>query len=153
MVSFPHCKINLGLNVVSKRTDGFQNIETCFYPIPRTDILEIIPSQEFSFAQSGIDVPGIQDENLCLKAYRLLKNDFRIGNVRMHLHKIIPTGAGLGGGSSDAAFSLRLLNSIFDLKLSVESLKKYAAQLGSDCSFFLEDAPMIGSSRVEILSP
>ncbi|HEV8515089.1 MAG TPA: 4-(cytidine 5'-diphospho)-2-C-methyl-D-erythritol kinase [Cyclobacteriaceae bacterium] len=153
MVSFPHCKINLGLNVVSKRADGFHNIETCFYPVPRTDILEIIPSSEFSFAQSGIGVPGREEDNLCVKAYRLLNNDFGIGNVKMHLHKIIPMGAGLGGGSSDAAFTLRLLNSIFNLKLSIESLKKYATQLGSDCSFFIEDFPMIGSGRGEILSP
>jgi 4-diphosphocytidyl-2-C-methyl-D-erythritol kinase len=153
MVTFPHCKINLGLNVVSKRADGFHNIETCFYPVPRTDILEIIPSQEFSFSQSGIEVPGLQDDNLCIKAYQLLKNDFQIENVKMHLHKIIPIGAGLGGGSSDAAYALRLLNSIFDLKLSVESLKKYAAQLGSDCSFFIEDGPMMGTGRGDILSP
>jgi len=153
MVSFPHCKINLGLNVVSKRPDGFHNVETCFYPVPRTDILEIIPSSEFLFTQSGISVPGIQDDNLCIKAYQLLKKDFGIGNVKMHLHKITPLGAGLGGGSSDAAFALRLLNSIFDLKLSTEHLKKYASQLGSDCSFFVEDIPMMGTGRGEILSP
>jgi 4-diphosphocytidyl-2-C-methyl-D-erythritol kinase len=153
MVSFPHCKINLGLNVVSKRADGFHNIETCFYPIPRTDILEIIPSSEFSFTQSGIPVIGLQDDNLCVKAYRLLDNDFKFGSVKMHLHKIVPMGAGLGGGSSDAAFALRLLNLIFDLKLSVERLKNYAAQLGSDCSFFIEDSPIIGTGRGEILSP
>src|SRR6185369_16674485 len=153
MVSFPHCKINLGLNVVSKRADGFHNIETCFYPIPRTDIFEIIPASAFSFTLSGIGVPGLQDDNLCLKAYQLLKKDFNIGNVKMHLHKIIPMGAGLGGGSSNAAFALRTLNSIFNLKLSVEGLKNYAAQLGSDCSFFIEDIPMIGTGRGEMLSP
>jgi len=153
MVSFPHCKINLGLNVVSKRTDGFHNIETCFYPVPRTDVLEIIPSSESLFTQSGIDVPGLQDDNLCVKAYQLLKNDFKIGNIKMYLHKIIPMGAGLGGGSSDAAFVLRLLNPIFDLKLSIENQKKYASQLGSDCSFFIEDIPMMGTGRGEILTP
>jgi 4-diphosphocytidyl-2-C-methyl-D-erythritol kinase len=153
MVSFPHCKINLGLHVVSKRPDGFHNIETCFYPVPFTDILEIIPASEFAFTQSGIDVPGIKEENLCLRAYHLLRKDFRIGNIKMHLHKIIPMGAGLGGGSSDAAFSLRLLNSIFELKLSIEQLKIYATQLGSDCSFFMEDDPMIGTGRGEIVSP
>jgi 4-diphosphocytidyl-2-C-methyl-D-erythritol kinase len=153
MINFPHCKINLGLNVISKRADGFHNIETCFYPIPRADVLEIIPSSEFLFTQSGINVPGLQNDNLCVKAYQLLKNDFKIGNIKMHLHKIVPIGAGLGGGSTNAAFVLRLLNSIFDLKLSIESLKKYASQLGSDCSFFMEDIPMIGTSRGEILSP
>ena len=153
MVSFPHCKINLGLNVVSKRPDGFHNIETCFYPIPRTDILEIIPSTEFSFTQSGINVPGLQEDNLCIKAYRLLSKDFGLGNIKMHLHKIIPMGAGLGGGSSDAAFVLRLLNTVFNLKVPIEKLRNYASQLGSDCSFFIEDAPMIGTGRGEIVSP
>jgi len=153
MVSFPHCKINLGLNVVSKRPDGFHNIETCFYPIPRTDILEIIPSSEFLFTQSGINVPSLQEDNLCIKAYRLLSKDFELGNVKIHLHKIIPMGAGLGGGSSDAAFVLRLLNSVFNLKISIEQLRNYASQLGSDCSFFIEDVPMIGTGRGEILSP
>lgn len=153
MVSFPHCKINLGLNIVSKRPDGFHNIETCFYPVPFTDILEIIPSTDFSFTQSGIRIPGLPDDNLCVKAFRFLKGDFGIENVKIHLHKIIPMGAGLGGGSSDGAFSLRLLNSIFDLKLSVDQLKNYASQLGSDCSFFIEDAPMIGKGRGEQLLP
>jgi 4-diphosphocytidyl-2-C-methyl-D-erythritol kinase len=153
MISFPHCKINLGLNVVSKRPDGFHNIETCFYPVPRTDILEIIPASEFLFTQSGLPVPGLQEDNLCVKAYQLLRRDFRTGNIKMHLHKVIPMGAGLGGGSSDAAYVLRLLNSTFDLKLSIEQLKNYASQLGSDCSFFIENAPMIGTGRGEIISP
>src|SRR5258708_14010132 len=139
MISFPHCKINLGLHVVSKRSDGFHNIETCFYPVPRTDILEIIPTNEFSFSLSGIPVPGLQEENLCVKAYHLLNKDFGIGNVKIHLHKIIPIGAGLGGGSSDAAFTLRLLNAIFDLKISTERLRDHASQLGSDCAFFIND--------------
>ena len=153
MISFPHCKINLGLNVVSKRPDGFHNIETCFYPVPLADILEIIPASEFAFTQSGIDVPGTQEENLCLRAYQLLAKDFAVGNVKMHLHKIIPMGAGLGGGSSDAAFTLRGLNTVFDLKISIEQQKRYASKIGSDCSFFVEDTPMIGTGRGEILSP
>ena len=153
MIFFPHCKINLGLNVVSKRPDGFHNIKTCFYPVPRTDVLEIIPAPEFSFSQSGINVPGGQEENLCVRAYRLLKKDFGIGNVKIHLHKVIPIGAGLGGGSSDAAFALRLLHTIFELGLPSSRLENYARQLGSDCSFFMEDAPKIGTGRGEILSP
>src|SRR5271154_5493449 len=107
MISFPHCKINLGLTVVSKRSDGYNNIETCFYPVPRLDILEIIPADEFSFSQSGVNVPGSGNDNLCVKAFHLLKNDFRIKDVKIHLHKLIPVGAGLGGGSSDASFTLR----------------------------------------------
>jgi 4-diphosphocytidyl-2-C-methyl-D-erythritol kinase len=153
MISFPHCKINLGLNVVAKRPDGFHNLETCFYPVPRTDILEIIPAAEFSFSLSGINMPGDQEDNLCISAYRLLKKDFDIGGVKIHLHKIIPIGAGLGGGSSDAAFTLLLLNKIFELKVSGDQLKNYASQLGSDCSFFLEEVPLIGRGRGEILSP
>ncbi len=153
MISFPHCKINLGLHVVSKRSDGFHNIETCFYPVTRTDILEIILANEFSFSQSGIKVPGSQEENLCVKAFHLLKKDFGIGNIKIHLHKIIPMGAGLGGGSSDAAFALRLLNTIFDLKISTTQLRDYASQLGMDCAFFIEDEPMLGTGRGEILSP
>jgi len=152
MISFPHCKINLGLNVISKRSDGYHNIETCFYPVPRVDILEIIPTNEFSFSQSGVIVPGDENDNLCVKAFHLLKNDFRIKNVKIHLHKLISVGAGLGGGSSDGSFTLRLLDKIFDLKIPVEQLKIYASQLGSDCSFFVEDHPMIGTRRGENLS-
>jgi len=152
MISFPPCKINLGLQIVSKRNDGFHNIETCFYPVTRQDILEIIPANEFAFSQSGIKVPGLQEENLCVKAFHLLKKDFGIENVKIHLHKIIPMGAGLGGGSSDAAFALRLFNGIFDLKIPTNQLKNYASQLGSDCAFFIEDQPMIGKGRGDILS-
>ncbi len=153
MIAFPPCKINLGLNILSKRDDGFHNLDTCFYPVPLTDILEIIPAGEFSFSFSGIKVPGNPTENLCARAFHLLKNDFGIGNVAIHLHKIIPLGAGLGGGSSDAAFTLRLLNTIFGLTLSSSQLMGYALQLGSDCAFFLKDQPMIGKGRGEILSP
>ncbi len=116
-------------------------------------MLEIIPANEFSFSQSGINVPGIELENLCVKAFHLLKKDYRIQNIKIHLHKLIPIGAGLGGGSSDASFTLRLLNTIFDLKISLETLKEYALQLGSDCVFFLEDTAMLGKGRGEILYP
>lgn len=152
MVVFPHCKINLGLHVISKRDDGYHNIETCFYPVPWRDVLEIIKSNQFSFSQSGLTIPGSTDENLCVKAYQLLQKDFNLTPVQIHLHKVIPTGAGLGGGSSDAAFTLRALNSIFNLKLSQTALKSYAAQLGSDCTFFIDDKPMLASGRGEILS-
>ncbi len=152
MVSFPPCKINLGLNITSKRADGYHDIETCFYPLPWTDILEIIPSREFSFLYSGTAIPGELDQNLCIKAYQLLREDFDLPSVSIHLHKIIPTGAGLGGGSSDAAHTLKLLNTIFDLDLSLEALKKYASKLGSDCSFFIEAKPMLGEGKGEILT-
>ena len=153
MIAFPPCKINLGLNVLSKREDGFHNLETIFYPVQWTDILEIIPSEETTFTSSGISIPGEESENLCLKAYQLLQDDFKIAPVKIHLHKIIPIGAGLGGGSSDTAYTLRLLNSIFKLSLSTDQLKQYASKLGSDCSFFVEDRPMIGTGKGEILEP
>jgi 4-diphosphocytidyl-2-C-methyl-D-erythritol kinase len=153
MVTFPHCKINLGLHIVSKREDGYHNIETCFYPVPWTDILEIIKSDVFSFTASGAVVPGKEADNLCIKAYTLLDAQYSLGPVKMHLHKVLPMGAGLGGGSADAAYTLRLLNSVFGLKLTANQLREYAAQLGSDCSFFVEDTPMLGSGRGEVLSP
>jgi len=153
MISFPPCKINVGLNVVLKRSDGYHEIETCFYPVPWTDILEIIPSNTLEFTQSGISIDGKPEDNLCVKAYQLLRADFDLSPVRIHLHKVIPTGAGLGGGSSDAAYTLRLLNTIFSLEMTTALLKEYASRLGSDCSFFIEDKPVIGTGRGEILEP
>lgn len=153
MVTFPHCKINLGLNVISKRSDGYHTIETCFYPIPWTDILEIIPAQELTFSTTGLPIPGQPQDNLCLKAYHLLKKDFELPPVHIHLHKLLPTGAGLGGGSSDAAFTLRTINEIFKLNLSFEKLVMYASAVGSDCAFFIQDGPMAGVGRGEILKP
>jgi 4-diphosphocytidyl-2-C-methyl-D-erythritol kinase len=153
MVSFPHCKINLGLNVIAKRPDGFHDIETCFYPIPWNDILEIIPSDKLNFDVTGLTIPGQAQENLCLKAYTLLKKDFDLPPVHIHLHKLLPTGAGLGGGSSDGAFTFRILNEIFNLNISVAKLSEYASILGSDCAFFIQDSAMIGTARGEVLSP
>jgi len=152
MVAFPHCKINLGLHVLAKREDGYHNIETCFYPVPWTDVLEIIPSKEFAFTSSGSVIPGKESDNLCVKAYQLLQAQFKLEPVKIHLHKVLPTGAGLGGGSSDAAFTLRLLNSVFNLKLSTVQLNEQAALLGSDCAFFIEDKPMLGIGKGEQLS-
>lgn len=145
MVAFPPCKINLGLHVTRKRQDGYHDIETCFYPVVWTDILEIIPSDEFTFTSTGLPISG--ENNLCTKAYELLRKDFSIGPVKIHLHKIIPIGAGLGGGSSDAAATLRLLNTVFQLNLPAEKLSSYAAQLGSDCAFFVQHKPMLGTER------
>jgi len=153
MVSFPHSKINLGLHVVSKREDGFHNIETCFYPIPWCDVLEIIPSDTISFTNTGLSIPGQPEENLCLKAYYLLRDDFDLPSINMHLHKIVPMGAGLGGGSSDGVNVLIMLNDIFELKLSSDQLAGYSIRLGSDCTFFMHKGPMLGTGRGEILSP
>lgn len=151
MVCFPPCKINLGLHIVSKRPDGYHNLETCFYPVPWTDVLEIIPAKEFSFTITGRLIEGSTKDNLCVKAYRLIQQHHVIGPVSIHLHKILPSGAGLGGGSSDAAFTLQLLNEIFELGLSIGTLKQYAARLGSDCAFFMEDKPMLGLERGDVL--
>jgi 4-diphosphocytidyl-2-C-methyl-D-erythritol kinase len=151
MISFPPCKINLGLNVVLKRTDGYHEIETCFYPVPWTDILEIIPSDTLAFTQTGISIPGEPEGNLCVKAYQLLRGDFDLPPVKIHLHKIIPAGAGLGGGSSDGAYTLQLLDTIFKLEINPAQLKAYASRLGSDCAFFIENKAMIGTGRGEIL--
>ena len=131
--------------------DGYHNLETCFYPLPWLDVLEIITAQTFQFTSSGNEIAGHPDDNLCVKAYRLLRDDFDLDPVNIHLHKIIPSGAGLGGGSSDAAYTLRLLNEIFQLNLGHEKLMDYAARLGSDCAFFIKDHAMLGTGRGEIL--
>lgn len=140
----------MGLQILSKRADGYHEIETAFYPISLCDVLEIIPSNILSFSSTGIDIPG--KGNLCLDAYQLLKEDYDIPAVQIHLHKIIPIGAGLGGGSSDAAFTLIGLNKIFNLKLSNTQLKIYALQLGADCPFFIENKPMLAQGIGEELT-
>lgn len=152
MVTFPFCKINLGLNIIAKRPDGYHSIETCFYPVPWTDILEIIPSDQLTFTSSGAAIPGNPMENLCLKAYHLLQSDFQLNPVHIHLHKIIPTGAGLGGGSADATFTIMTLNRMYSLSMNEQEMAGYTAQLGSDCSFFLNDRSQIGTGRGEVLS-
>lgn len=153
MVAFPCCKINLGLHVIRKRPDGYHNIETCFYPIPWHDILEIIPSPNTNLFLTGNEVPGEISSNIVFKAYQLLKKDFELSEVEIHLHKTIPTGAGLGGGSSDGAMALKILDELFSLNLPLEKLKEYALQLGSDCPFFLEATPMIATGRGEVMNP
>ncbi len=154
MVSFPPCKINLGLHVIRKRNDGFHDIETCFYPLPYSDILEVIPEQQFGFTTSGLNIPGNPDDNLCVRAYMMLQEEGHVRtSAQIHLHKIIPSGAGLGGGSSDAAYTLRSLNTVFNLNLSIQQQESYAARLGSDCAFFVHDSAMIGTGRGEILVP
>ena len=153
MVVFPHAKINVGLHVLRKRSDGFHDIDTCFYPVPLTDVLEAIPSDRFTFNQTGLTVPGGANDNLCVKAYELLRGEYDSPPVNMHLHKIIPMGAGLGGGSSDGAFALKLLNSLFELNINDDQLSEMAAQLGSDCPFFISAKPSIGSGKGTVLSP
>ncbi|MFT6868228.1 MAG: 4-diphosphocytidyl-2-C-methyl-D-erythritol kinase [Cyclobacteriaceae bacterium] len=143
MLCFPNAKINLGLNIVSKRADGFHNIETCFYPIPWCDALEIIPAEKLEFTATGLEIPGNKASNLCLKAYHLVKADYDIAPVHIYLHKVIPMGAGLGGGSSDGAFMLKLLNDHFELKINHHTLEDMAGKLGSDCPFFIQNKPLM----------
>ncbi|MDR2292104.1 MAG: 4-(cytidine 5'-diphospho)-2-C-methyl-D-erythritol kinase [Prevotellaceae bacterium] len=154
MVVFPNAKINLGLNVVEKRSDGFHNIETVFYPIKLCDILEIVKSQnkESMLFNSGIIVNDNTNNNLCIKALNLIKKDFYLPEVDIFLHKNIPFGAGLGGGSSDAANVLIVLNTMFCLNISDNVLMQYAAELGSDCAFFIKNKPQMASGRGEILT-
>jgi 4-diphosphocytidyl-2-C-methyl-D-erythritol kinase len=142
MVVFPNAKINIGLNITEKRPDGYHNLASCFYPVGWTDALEILPSDTLSFWSSGLPIPGESTTNLCLKAYQLLAKAHPLPPVSIHLLKSVPIGAGLGGGSADAAFTIRALNQLFSLGLSVERQQEYARELGSDCAFFIENRPM-----------
>jgi 4-diphosphocytidyl-2-C-methyl-D-erythritol kinase len=154
MIQFPNCKINLGLSILAKRPDGYHELETVFYPIAISDALEILPADSLTITQSGIPVPGDPTQNLCLKAYHLLKKDFpQIPSVQMHLHKNIPMGAGLGGGSSDGTTALLILNQQFGLGLNDQQLIDYASQLGSDCPFFVYNKACHATGRGEILAP
>jgi len=143
MVIFPNCKINLGLNITGRRSDGYHDIETVFFPVPLHDVLEIIPAKDgiFGFSSTGLPVPGEAGQNLCARAYRLMQHEFSLPAVKMHLHKVIPMGAGLGGGSSDGAHALTLLNRLFNLGLTAEQLEDFARHLGSDCAFFIRNSP------------
>lgn len=153
MVVFSNCKINLGLQILQKRVDGYHNIATVFYPIPLYDVIEIIPAAETNLFTTGLTVSGNTEDNLCLKAYRLLQKDFALPPVHIHLHKTIPMGAGLGGGSANGAFVLRLLNDKLNLTISKEQLIAYALQLGSDCPFFILNQPCYATGRGELLTP
>jgi len=152
MILYPPAKINLGLNILRKREDDYHDIDTCMVEIPFTDILEVTKSDSFEFLQTGITINGTGGTNLCEKAYQLLRREYEIGPVRIHLRKQIPIGAGLGGGSADATYTLMALNQLFQLKLSVQELKELSSELGSDCPFFVEGLPQIAQGRGEVLS-
>lgn len=156
MIVLPNCKINLGLHILRKRLDGFHDLETVFYPVKLQDALEIVqsasPTADIEFTTSGLEIDSSIEENSCVKAYRLLKKDFpELPSIKMHLHKAIPSGAGLGGGSSDGAFTLTLLNKKFNLELNEEQLINYALRLGSDCPFFIKNKPCYATGRGEKL--
>ncbi|HVZ26225.1 MAG TPA: 4-(cytidine 5'-diphospho)-2-C-methyl-D-erythritol kinase [Sediminibacterium sp.] len=161
MVVFPNCKINLGLHILGKRPDGYHDLETVFYPVGLQDALEAIlakpttqTEKNISFSQTGLPIAGDDSQNLCVRAWRLLKKDFPdLPGMHLHLHKAIPMGSGLGGGSADGAFALQLISRLANLPISREKLAAYALQLGSDCPFFLLNQPAYASGRGEILEP
>ncbi len=154
MITFPNAKINIGLYITGKRPDGYHNIESIFYPVPLYDALEIVAADELKFTTSGLLIPGDEAGNLCLKAFHLMaENHSAIEPVHIHLQKNIPMGAGLGGGSADGAFMINLLNDFFNLKLEVALREEYAAQLGSDCPFFIENNPKLVTGRGEVMVP
>lgn len=157
MITFPNAKINLGLNIVEKRPDGYHNLETVFYPVPIEDALEVNVLNEgnakFRLNQAGLQIEGEAGNNLVVKAYKLLDEKFNLPPVDIHLFKHIPSGAGLGGGSSDAAYMLKLLNEKFSLQLTQEALEEYAASLGADCAFFIRNTPTYAEGIGNIFSP
>jgi 4-diphosphocytidyl-2-C-methyl-D-erythritol kinase len=158
MIVFPNAKVNLGLRILSKRPDGYHDLESAFLPVGLTDVLEIVPAGKDEagkgdrFNLTGIPLDAGTD-NLCIRALRLLREGHPVPPVKLHLHKRIPMGAGLGGGSSDAAFTLRLLNELFGLGLPQRVLLEYASRLGSDCAFFILNEPCLATGRGEILEP
>ena len=139
--------------MVSKRDDGYHNLETIFYPVKLADALELADSDEMQFSASGIEIDGNPENNLVFKAYKLLQKDYKLPPVKLHLHKIIPFGAGLGGGSSDAAFTLKILDKYFKLKIPSTKLENYAAQIGADCPFFIENKPTFASGIGDQFQP
>lgn len=157
MITYPNAKINLGLNITEKRPDGYHNLETIFYPIPLQDALEVNMLEgkgAFTLKTSGMQIAGDPEDNLVIKAYRLLQSDFPdLPSIDIHMFKHIPTGAGLGGGSSDAAFMLKLLNDKFKLNLSISQLEEYAARLGADCAFFIQNKPVFATGIGNVFEP
>ena len=157
MITFPNIKINLGLSITEKRPDGYYNLETVFYPVALEDALEIRTNpeaqQKFTLHQHGMEIAGNPENNLVVKAYLLLDKEFHLPPVEIHLYKHIPSGAGLGGGSSDAAFMLKLLNEHYNLQLSDNQLEDYAATLGADCAFFIKNTPTYAEGIGNIFSP
>lgn len=156
MVVFPNAKINLGLNVIDRRNDGYHNILSVFYPVELCDGLEFVENTKSEVDEirlSGLPVPGNSDENLCIKALELMRSVQSIPPLLIYLHKNIPMGAGLGGGSADGSFFLKAINSYFKIGLSQDALKEIALKLGSDCPFFIENTPCAISGRGEEITP
>ena len=162
MITYPNCKINLGLHIVGKRPDGYHNLETIFLPVVESltggmafrDELEIVETDCPTYVQQdGIALDNAPEDNLCMKAYRLLRSEFDMPEVAIRLNKGIPFGAGLGGGSSDAACTLKMLNNMFSLGLSDSELEQRAARIGADCAFFIKNTPAYATGIGDILEP
>lgn len=153
MILFPNAKINIGLNITERRPDGYHNLETIFYPINLKDALEVVAGDKLNFTSSGLGIPGRVEDNLCIKGYHMLKKDFDLPPVNIHLHKNIPIGAGLGGGSANAAFFIRLMNEEFKLDLSIDEMTGYARRLGADCAFFIENKPVYAFEKGDEFEP
>lgn len=158
MLLFPHAKMNLGLNVVRHRADGYHDLQSVMIPIPLRDALEAvvapgIAAGEVDYVRTGLPIPGGAMQDLCMKAVQAVRKLRPIPGLRVHLHKVIPMGAGLGGGSSDGTHMLLLLNTLLDLELSASELHSTASGLGSDCPFFLHNGPQLAEGRGEILRP
>ncbi len=158
MLIFPHAKINLGLNVVRRRADGYHDLQSVMFPIPLCDALEAVvdpsmPTGEVVFVRSGLPIPGDASQDLCMKAVDAVRIRHTLPGLRIHLHKVVPMGAGLGGGSSDGTHMLLLLNRLLDLRLEHKELHSMASALGSDCPFFLRNAPQLAEGRGELLRP
>jgi 4-diphosphocytidyl-2-C-methyl-D-erythritol kinase len=160
MICFPNAKINLGLNITEKRSDGFHNIETVFYPVNWCDALEAIENKNYQVGEeklsltiTGISIDGNTSDNIIHKAYNLLDAIYNLSPIKAHLHKVIPMGAGLGGGSADGAFFIKLMNDKFSLNLSIEEQINFAKQLGSDCAFFIENKVVFASEKGDVFTP
>ena len=147
MLTFANAKINLGLNLIEKRPDGYHNLETIFYPIRVTDAVELVDANTTSCITKGIIIPGEDKDNICLKAFKQLQLDFNLPNQQIVLLKNIPVGAGLGGGSADAAFLIKLVNEKFNLNLTLSEMQGYARKLGADCAFFIENKPVYAFAK------
>jgi 4-diphosphocytidyl-2-C-methyl-D-erythritol kinase len=153
MICFPNAKINLGLHVTRKRPDGLHDIETIFYPVPLTDALEAVPADENVFHRTGLPIASPEEDDIVMKAFRLLSRKYPLPPLAIYLKKAIPTEAGLGGGSSDAAFTLKLINDVCELKIPAGELERMAAVLGADCPFFIRNTPLIASGTGNIFRP
>ena len=156
MLDFSACKVNIGLNVVEKRSDGFHNIETVFYPIEWHDALEVLETtenQEFKMSFSGSPISGALEDNIVYKAYQIIKKEYSLPPIKVHLHKNIPMGAGLGGGSSNGASFINLIDKTFHLNMPLATKTEIAKQLGSDCAFFIESKPVFATEKGDVFQP